>query len=209
MTTDIQLTPSQIALEKYLGILDNMGANEANLNRRRAFLGALIKDLDKLPHTEKVYGAVVDERLKSFSQEETKHFFQATARDFYYFWMQDDVKIKELVDSEEISVLPFRISIPGPLDEAQITANTYFEAKQTQSIIDYQTALDSKNDPYSNNNTRLDWAKLIVYILSEFEATPDNYRAAVEAIAAKFESNVQRQSFFVVVREFFTYWDKN
>lgn len=204
MTTINTLTPSQKALEKYLGILESMGANEANLNRRRAFLGALLKELDKLPHTEKVYGAVVDERLKSFSQEETRHFFQTTARDFYYFWMQDDAKIKELIDKEELSVVPFRITVPGPLDEVQVTARAYFEAKPSVAVGAYHSMLEEKAE--SNIDTRLDWVKLVLYIMAEFDPTPDNFRAATEAISLKFESNVQRQSFFVVIREFYPFW---
>lgn len=204
MTDITTLTVSQKALEKYLDLLDTMGANEANLNRRRAFLGALLKELDKLPHTEKVYGAVVDDRLKAFSQEETRHFFQTTARDFYYFWMQDDAKIKEMVDREELSVVPFRITVPGPLDEVQITARAYFESKPSMAVLNYQNMLTEKGE--KNIEIRLDWVKLVLYVMAEFDPTPDNFRAATEAVSLKFESNVQRQGFFVVIREFYPFW---
>lgn len=200
------MTPSQRALEKYLNILETMNANAANLNRRRAFLGALLKELDKLPHTEKVYGAVVDERLKSFAQEETRHFFQTTARDFYYFWMLDDVKIKEMIDREELSVVPFRINVPGPLTDIISISNSYYETKPATSVNKYREMLESKNDPFCNLDIRLSWVKMVLYVLAEFEPTPDNFRAASEALSLKFDTNVQRQSFFVVIREFYPFW---
>lgn len=201
-TPSVTNTPS--ALEAYLGLLIQKGASDANIFRRRTFLTRLLKDLVNLPNTEKVYGALVEEKLVSFGQDELRHFFQVTAREFYWFWINDADKVGAYVSGKEnISVNPFRLHLAGPIDELHVQADAYFNGCPSSIISTYAASLAM---PVEQASMRLKYARLLLFVFRDFEQHPDMFRAAVSALTEKFSSVVTRETFLVIVREFYPIW---
>lgn len=191
-------------LELYLALLEEKGAVEGNLIRRRTFLNMLLKDLQNLPATEKVYGALVEEKLRSFGQEELRHFFQVTAREFYWFWIGDSAKIEQYVNgTEKISVNPFRIQLNETLEELQVQADAHFINTLHPALVAYAGVLGRDQKKAS---ARLQVARLLLYVFREFDQQPDMFRAGVSALADKYTSAVAKESFLFIVREFYPVW---
>lgn len=194
------------ALSMYLGLLASKGATVGNLIRRKTFLTMLLRELEKFPATEKVYGALVEEKLKSFGQEELRHFFQVTAREFYWFWTDDKEKVSAYRSgSEQIAVNPFRIHLVNTLNELQKMADEHFDTKPHESLTAYYDAL-GKNDKKAS--VRLPLARVLLYVFRNFDQQSDMFRAAVTAISEKYESTVGREGFLFIAREFYPIWAK-
>lgn len=191
-------------IDTYLSVLEKLGASEPNLLRRRTFLSALLRDLSRLPHTERVYGAVVDARVQAFGQPEMRHFFKTSAREFYTFWIDDQSQISAFVSgSAHLLVEPVHIHLPLPLSDIQLLADQWFADKHSAALSAYS---DSVKAQANHTDIRLQWARLILYAFREFDQDPDMFRAAVSAISDAFATNVERESFLVVVREFYPLW---
>lgn len=205
METSKQSIPAtQSPLDTYLTLLAEKGAVEGNLIRRRTFLTMLLKDLQNLPATEKVYGALVEEKLKSFGQEELRHFFQVTAREFYWFWIGDAARIAAYKSgAEKISVNPFRLHLVSTLEELQAQSDAHFGSIKHPALDAYEKMLDMDA---RKTGPRLPVARMVLYAFRDFDQHSDMFRAAVSAIADKYPTTVGRESFLFIVREFYPIW---
>jgi hypothetical protein len=191
-------------IDTYLSVLAKLGASEPNLLRRRTFLSALLKDLSRFPHTEKVYGALVDARVQSFGQPEMRHFFKTSAREFYAFWIDDKARIEAIVTGvEPLLVEPVHIHLSAPIDALQALADEWFANQESHALSAYAASVAAHAN---HTDIRLQWARLILYAFRDFEPVPDMFRASVSAVAEAFPNAVQRESFLVVVREFYPLW---
>lgn len=191
-------------LETYLSLLAGKGAVEGNLIRRRTFLTMLLKELQNHPASEKVYGALVEDKLRSFGQEELRHFFQVTAREFYWFWVGDAARVAAFKSgAEKISVNPFRLHLVNTLEELQSQADAHFNSTPHPALDTYKEKLGADE---KKTNPRLSVARMVLYAFRDFDQHSDMFRAAVSAIADKYTNTVGRESFLFIIREFYPIW---
>lgn len=191
-------------IDTYLAVLEKLGASEPNLLRRRTFLNALLRDLSRLPNTERVYGAVVDARVQAFGQPEMRHFFKTSAREFYAFWIGDHAQIEALVSGAvQLLVEPVLIQLALPVADIQLLADQWFADKESAALTAYAASVAAHAN---HTDIRLQWARLILYAFRDFEQVPDMFRAAVTAVSGAFSTTVERESFLGVVREFYPLW---
>ena len=196
---------SQQALDQYLALLHNLAADDSNLLRRKTFITALMRDLERIPHDGRVYGTLVDEKLSMFTQPELRHFYQITAREFYWFWSEDEQKIDAMYRGELISVNPFTIVAALPLEEQHRVAQTYYTLTPNRPLDAYRAHLANSNDA----EIRLLWASTLLYTFKDFEQEDFTYRAAVDTLLHLIDNRTMKQSFLVVVRDFHPVWQQN
>lgn len=196
---------SQQALDQYLALLHNLAADDSNLLRRKTFITALMRDLERIPHDGRVYGTLVDEKLSMFTQPELRHFYQITAREFYWFWSEDEQKIDAMYRGELISINPFTIVAALPLEEQHRVAQTYYTLTPNRPLDAYRTHLANSNDA----EIRLLWASTLLYTFKDFEQEDFTYRAAVDTLLHLIDNRTMKQSFLVVVRDFHPVWQQN
>lgn len=196
---------SQQALDQYLALLHNLAADDSNLLRRKTFITALMRDLERIPHDGRVYGTLVDEKLSMFTQPELRHFYQVAAREFYWFWSEDSEKIDAMYKGELISVNPFTIVATLPLEDQHRAAQAFYAATPSRPLDAYQTHLTGSSDA----DIRLQWASTLLFTFKNFEQEDFTYRAAVDTLLNLIENRTMKQSFLVVVRDFHPVWQKN
>lgn len=196
---------SQQALDQYLALLHNLAADDSNLLRRKTFITALMRDLERIPHDGRVYGTLVDEKLNMFTQPELRHFYQVTAREFYWFWSEDSEKIDAVYKGELISVNPFTIVATLPLEEQHRAAKNFYAATPNRPLDAYEAHLVDSGDA----DIRLQWASTLLFTFKDFEQEDFTYRAAVDTLLNLIENRTMKQSFLVVVRDFHPVWQKN
>lgn len=196
---------SQIALDQYLALLHNLAADDSNLLRRKTFITTLMRELERIPHDGRVYGTLVDEKLGMFTQPELRHFYQVTAREFYWFWSEDEQKIDAMYKGELISVNPFTIVSKLPLEELHRAAMVFYADHPSQAVAAYQKHLVNSAEA----NIRMQWASTLLYTFKDFEQEDYTYRAAVDTLLGMIDNRTMKQSFLVVVRDFHPVWSKN
>lgn len=196
---------SQQALDQYLALLHNLAADDSNLLRRKTFITTLMRDLERIPHDGRVYGILVDEKLNMFTQPELRHFYQITAREFYWFWSEDEQKIDAMYRGELISVNPFTIVATLPLEDQHRAALAYYASTLNKPLAMYKTHLANSSD----SSIRLQWASTLLYTFKDFEQEDYTYRAAVDTLLNLIDNRTMKQSFLVVIRDFHPVWQKN
>ena len=196
---------SQQALDQYLALLHNLAADGSNLLRRKTFITSLMRELERIPHDGHVYGTLVEEKLNMFTQPELRHFYQITAREFYWFWSEDEQKIDAMYKGEVISVNPFTIVITLPLEEQHRAAQAYYSSVPNRALEAYKLHLLNSAEA----NIRTQWACTLLYTFKDFEQEDFTYRAAVDTLLGLIDNRTMKQSFLVVVRDFHPVWQKN
>lgn len=196
---------SQQALDQYLALLHNLAADDSNLLRRKTFITALMRDLERIPHDGRVYGTMVDEKLNMFTQPELRHFYQITAREFYWFWSEDEQKIDAMYRGELISINPFTIVAALPLEDQHRAALAYYAEHPHKALNAYAAHLANSSDA----GIRLQWASTLLYTFKDFDQEDFTYRAAVDTLLHLIDNRTMKQSFLVVVRDFHPVWQKN
>ena len=196
---------SQQALDQYLALLHNLAADDSNLLRRKTFITALMRELENIPHDGRVYGTLVDEKLNMFTQPELRHFYQVTAREFYWFWSEDEQKIDAMYKGELISVNPFTIVASLPLDDQHRAAQAYYSDHPSKALDAYRSHLTNSSEAA----IRTQWARTLLFTFKDFEQEDFTYRAAVDTLLGLIDNRTMKQSFLVVVRDFHPVWQKN
>lgn len=196
---------SQRALDQYLALLHNLDADESNLLRRKTFVTTLMRELERIPHDGKVYGTLVDEKLAMFTQPELKHFYQVTAREFYWFWSEDEKKIDAMYQGELISVNPFTIVLDTVLEDLHSLASNHYQKTPHTALESYKKHLGHLHTP-QDSKMRMQWASSLLYTFKDFVQEDFTYRAAVDTLINAMESRTMKQSFLVVVRDFHSHW---
>lgn len=196
---------SQQALDQYLALLHNLAADDSNLLRRKTFITALMRELERIPHDGRVYGTLVDEKLSMFTQPELRHFYQVTAREFYWFWSEDEQKLAAMYKGELISVNPFTIVPTLPLEEQHRAALAFYAATPNKPLDAYAEYLGNSTEAA----IRMQWASTLLYTFKDFDQEDFTYRAAVDTLLNLIDNRTMKQSFLVVVRDFHPVWQKN
>lgn len=196
---------SQQALDQYLALLHNLAADDSNLLRRKTFITALMRELEKIPHDGRVYGTLVDEKLNMFTQPELRHFYQVTAREFYWFWSEDEQKIDAMYKGELISVNPFTIVANLPLEDQHRAAQAHYAEHPSKALDAYRKHLANSSEAA----IRTQWASTLLFTFKDFEQEDYTYRAAVDTLLGLIDNRTMKQSFLVVVRDFHPVWQKN
>lgn len=197
---------SEDVLNTYIQVVENYGADVSNIKRRRAFLSMLLRDLEKIPNDGNVYGALLEEKLSLFAQPELKHFYQTIAREFFWFWSENTERISQMKRGEGLTLNPFCISITKPLSEQHMDAQVYYLNHPNDALNKYQNYLEEKDVP--DIGVRVQWAQTLLYTFKDFDQDPDIYRSAVDAVLNVIDTKTMRQSFLVVVRDFYRFWKK-
>jgi hypothetical protein len=197
-------TKSEETLDRYVNVVKHFGADEANLKRRRAFLIMLLRELEKIPHDGQVYGALLEDKLGLFSQPELKHFYQTIAREFYWFWSNDTIRIQQIERGEGLTLNPFCITIGKSLADQHMDAQTYYMNHPNAALNDYHQHLVKNN--IRDLGIRIQWAQTLMYTFKDFDQDSDIYRSAVDAVLNVIDNKTMRQSFLVVVRDFHKFW---
>lgn len=195
---------SQIALDQYLALLHNLAADDSNLLRRKTFITTLMRELERIPHDGRVYGTLVDEKLSMFTQPELRHFYQVTAREFYWFWSEDEQKIDAMYKGELISVNPFTIVPKLPLEELHRAAAAFYDEHPHPALSAYEKHLVTSAEA----SIRMQWASTLLYTFKDFDQEDFTYRAAVDTLLGMIDNRTMKQSFLVVVRDFHPVWNK-
>lgn len=193
---------TQAAMDQYLSLLHNLGADQSNLLKRRTFLTMIMMELERIPHDGAVYGALVEEKLHMFTQPELRHFYQVTAREFFWFWSHDEERIAAMYEGRYISVNPFTITLHEDLETLHQKAREYFEAQPHPALTHYRAQVQ----PLKDGSARAQWACTLLYTIKDFEQEDFTYRAAVDTLLHAIENLTMKKSFLVVVRDFHQFW---
>lgn len=206
-TTTIQ-NREQEALGAYLKLLQNKGADDASLNRRRDFLGKLFPAIQDAKLEGRAYREAVEQVLEHVGRLEWP-FCLAVAREYFHFWIKDFKAIAALnsdagFDVNPIDWQPLDLDLKTlwkSLDEAK------FVTAETWPLKAYTLALRQAGAEQVLVDTRI---KLVKILLIRLREAPENcnkhYRIAVDATVPLFEKNDTRRLFFSVVREFYYFW---
>lgn len=197
-----------IALNAYLKLMGNKGADAANLEQRKAFLLCLIPILAEQPQDAELYRRHVDKVLQE-CEKSSWPFLMNVALEYQRFWVNDIKAIAALHASGGYGIAPILASVPTEdlktlwknLDKAQFSVTEKWPLKA------YASALREEGAEQEVVETRSRLVKLLLLRLREVDGKDgDHYRVAVHALMPLFEMKKTRDMFLMVVREFFYFW---
>ena len=198
----------QEALGAYLKLLQNKGADEVSLNRRRDFLTKLFPAIEDVKLEGLAYREAV-ERIINHVNRLDWPFCLAVAREYFHFWIKDFKSIAALnadagFDVNPIDWQPLDIDLKTlwkSLEEAK------FVTAETWPLKAYTLAMRQAGAEQVLVDTRVKLVKILLIRLREApEKSNKHYRIAVDSTVPLFEKNDTRRLFFAVVREFYYFW---
>ncbi len=197
-----------VALNAYLNLMSKKGADEANLDQRKAFLLRLIPLLAEQPQDGELYRSSVDEALQG-CEKSTWPFLMNVALEYQRFWVNDIKAIAALHAGGGYEVSPMMATVPTEdlktiwksLDKEQ------FSITEKWSLKAYASALRQEGAEQEVVETRSRLVKLLLLRLREVECKDGaHYRVAVHATIPLFDMKETRDMFLLVVREFYYFW---
>lgn len=198
----------QEALNAYLRLLQNKGANEASLEPRRRFLHRLIPMIVGKPSDGLVYRDAVEMLLEVTDKAEWP-FYLPVAREYFPFWIKDIKAIAALnadaaFDPEPLKWQPLEANLRtlwDMLDKEQ------FGVTEKWPLKAYMHALRNEGASQSLVDTRVKLVKLLLVRLKDApEKNHKIYRTAVDFSVPLFNMKDTRRLFLAVVREFYYFW---
>lgn len=203
-----QLDQETKALNAYLQLLSNKGADEANLARRRDFLLKLIPLLKQYASDGVHYREEVDLLLKQVDKAQWP-FYINVAREYFHFWTDDIKAIAAMHASGGYEVAPVMAEVPTETLK-QIWKNLdkeKFSVAELWPLKAYTAALREEGAEQGVVETRAKMVKLLLVRLRDVEEKDGkHYRNAVDSTMPLFVMKETRYFFQVVVREFFYFW---
>lgn len=197
-----------IALNAYLNLMSNKGAESANLDRRKEFLLRLIPLLaEQMQHPE-LFRKHVDRAL--LGTEKTHWpFLNNVALEYYRFWVNDIKAIAALHASGGYGVAP--VVAPVPTEDLKTLWNRLdkeqFSVTEKWPLNAYAAALRHEGAEPGVVETRTRLVKLLLLRLREVDdRESDHYRVAAHALIPLFEMKDTRDMYLRVVREFYYFW---
>lgn len=198
----------QEALSAYLKILQNKGATDINLERRKQFVEKLIPAIEQLPLDGFRYREAVDSILHTFDVVEWP-FFLSVIREYYHFWCQDFKAITNIHRDTEYELEPSQWT-PEPANLKALWEQLdteKFTTVENWPIKAYIHALRQAGAEQSLVDTRVKLVKLlIVRMRTAPELNNKFYRLTVDTTIQLFKVKDTRDLFLAVVREFFYFW---
>jgi len=197
-----------VALNAYLKLMSNKGADDANIARRKEFLLRLIPLLAGKALQVEIYRTHVDQLLK-LSDKTLHPFFMGVAHEYQRFWINDIKAIAALHSSGGFNVAP-KVA-PVPIESLETLWKTVekeqFSVTEKWPLKAYASALREEGASQDVVETRSRLVKLLLLRLREVDGKDgDHYRAAAHALLPLFELKDTRSMFLAVVREFYYFW---
>lgn len=197
-----------VALNAYLKLIGNKGADEANLNLRKDFLLKLIPLLSGQVLDSEKYRKKVDSVLDQ-CEKSTWPFLLNVALEYYQFLVNDIKAIAALHARGGYGIAP--IVAPVPTDDLKTLwkslDNEKFSVAEKWPLKAYAAALREEGAEQDLVDTRSGLVKLLILRLREVEGKGgDQYRSAVHALLPLFLMKESREMFLAVVREFYYFW---
>jgi len=196
------------ALGAYLRLLQNKGASEASLTRRKEFLLKLIPSIADKPNDGFLYRESVEALVDPMEKSEWP-FCLAVAREYFPFWTKD---IKAIAALNAEAVFDSEPTVWQPLDANlktlwKLLDKEQFSVAETWPLKNYTLALRQAGAAQTLVDTRVKLVKLLLIRLKDApEKSHKIYRVTVDATAPLFTMKETRHLFIVVVREFYYFW---
>lgn len=197
-----------LALNAYLKLMSNKGAEVENLQQRKDFLLRLIPFIAEQPQDANLYRIHVDNLLQE-CEKSTWPFLMNVALEYQRFWVNDIKSIAALHGGGGYGIAAVMAPVPTEnlktiwknLDKEQFSITEKWPLKA------YASALRDEGAAQTLVQTRSRLAKLLLLRLREVECKDgDHYRLAVHATLPLFVMKDTRTMFLVVVREFYAFW---
>ena len=201
-------TREQEALQAYLNLLRNKGAETPDLERRTQLLQQLLPLIGNTPGQGQAYRNAVETLLDLVPRAEWPYAL-GVVREFYPFWTRD-IKTIAALNADAAFGAPGEPWQPPACDLAALWNSLdqeRFGVAENWPIKAYTQALRQEGAAPALIETRVKLVKLLLLRLRE---APDKsaiiYRAAVDATVPLFELKETRRLFLAVVREFYYFW---
>ena len=193
-----------VALNAYLKLMSNKGADSDNIDRRKDFLLRLIPLLAEQSQHAEVYRSLVDKLLQQCDKT-THPFLMNVALEYQRFWVNDIKALAVLHDRGGYEISP--TVAPVPLESLKTLWNNVdkeqFSVTEKWPLKAYAAALREEGASRGMVETRSRLVKLLLLRLREVDVNNgDHNRAAAHALKPVFELKETRGMFFTVVREF-------
>lgn len=197
-----------VALNAYLKLMSNKGADDANLEQRKKFLLRLIPLIAEQSQDAELYRTHVDTALAGAEKKEWP-FLLNVALEYYRFWTNDIKAIAALNASGGYGVASVSVTVQTEdlkklwktLDKEQFTV------AEKWPLQAYAAALRAEGAEQDVVETRTRLVKLLMLQLRTIEnRNGDTYRVAVHATLPLFTMKETRDIYLRVVREFYYFW---
>ena len=198
----------RVALEAYLRLLNNQGADDANQARRSALLVNLFPLLAGRPAESGVFREAVDESLSAIERNDWP-FYLALSREYFHFWMGDVKAIAAMHAGGGFAVEP---PVAAHLEERlkevwERLDREKFSVVESWPLKAYMAALRDEGADKDVVETRQKLVRLLLVQLRQAEDKNGKvYRVIVESMLPWFAMKETRYLFLAVVREFFYFW---
>ena len=201
-------TREQEALQAYLNLLRNKGADEQDLERRAQLLQQLLPIISDAPSQGQGYRNAVEALLDRIGRADWPYAL-SVVREFYPFWTRD-IKTIAALNAEAAFGATCQAWQPPDCDLSALWGSLdqeRFGVAENWPLKAYTQALRQEGAAPALVETRV---KLVKLLLLRLRDAPDKsamtYRAAVDATVPLFELKETRRLFLAVVREFYYFW---
>lgn len=207
----MSITREKQAINAYLKLLQNKGADASMLHKRSLFLDKLSINLVDKELDGGEYRAAIEALMEEISADDW-HISLTTAREFYAFWVNDIKAIATFNLRNGFDLQPMRWK---PLDTSlkilwDRLETEKFDTSENWPLKAYTQALRHDGAEQTLVDTRVSLAKIILIRLRDApEKDHKTYRTAVDLTLPLFNIKQNRRLFFVVVREFYHFWTGN
>lgn len=193
------------ALDAYLSLLQNKGAEVAVIDFRRRVLARLNQILRSQRGGAAMYRPAVD-ALLSLCAPVDRAGAMLAAREYYYFWLDDVKRLAALHARDGFSTHHVRVPVLADLQQLQ-------QRMQDEGFADYPPSLDIYlGQLYEQGGDEALLAERgalirpLLYLLHGHPHHPDSFRTAIDAMLLHLADSQARDSFVAIAREFFYYW---
>lgn len=196
------------ALNAYLQLLANKGADPSTLSRRRDFLMKLLPQLRQFASDGRQYREEVDRLLQQIDQSEWT-FYINVACEYFHFWVDDIKAIAAMHARGGYEVAAVIRAVPeGTLKELWKNIDKErFSVAELWPLNAYAAALREEGADRGLVETRSKIVKLLLVRLRDVEEKDGkHYRVAIDSALPLFRMEQMRQFFLLVAREFFYFW---
>ena len=207
----MSITREKQAINAYLKLLQNKGADGAMLHKRSLFLDKLSVNLVDKDLDGSEYRAAIEDLMEEIPPDDW-HISLTTAREFYAFWVNDikaiaTFNLRNGFDVQPLHWKPLETSLKILWDRLETEK---FDTSENWPLKAYTQALRHDGAEQTLVDTRVSLAKIILIRLRDApEKDHKTYRTAVDLTLPLFNIKQNRRLFLVVVREFYHFWTGN
>ena len=193
------------ALDAYLNLLEQKGANDSVLQFRRNMLNRLVQILRGQPRNREVFRSAVN-ALLSICPPDDRAGAMTAAREYYYFWLGDLHKLAEMNARFGFTTHHVRLPVLSSFASLQqrMEADPHYAFPPSLDI--YLGKLYELGADEALLAERSTLIRTLLYLLKDQQHHPDSFRTAVDGMLMSLTDSYARESFLAISREFFYYW---